>query len=87
MTITADFAAGSSGAPILSSEGNVVGVVCSTYSIYYDEAESGDPTNLQMVIKYCVPLPVIHEFIQTATRGYHNRQSKASEHNEAITPE
>lgn len=52
LEITADFARGSSGAPIVDRWGRVVGVVVATHSVYYDE----DPDeNLQMVFKYAAP--------------------------------
>ncbi|MBM4154577.1 MAG: trypsin-like peptidase domain-containing protein [Lentisphaerae bacterium] len=54
MAITADFAKGSSGAPVLTRDGAVVGMVASTRSIYYDEKD-GEQRNLQMVVKSCVP--------------------------------
>ncbi len=54
MAITADFAKGSSGAPVLNRDGAVVGMVASTRSIYYDEKD-GEQRNLQMVVKSCVP--------------------------------
>ena len=52
--VTADFAKGSSGGPILDMKGNVVGMVSSTRSIYYNRSH-GQDENLQMVIKNCVP--------------------------------
>lgn len=55
MQITADYAKGSSGGPILDRCGNVVGLVSSTNSIYYDEGKGGVQNNLQMVRHNCVP--------------------------------
>jgi serine protease Do len=54
MAITADFARGSSGSPILTSTGAVVGIARATSPVYYD---ANDKTNsyVQMVWKYCVP--------------------------------
>jgi serine protease Do len=54
MAITADFARGSSGGPVLNSAGAVAGVVAATRSIYYSE-EDGQQRNLQMVLNICVP--------------------------------
>ena len=54
MAITADYAKGSSGSPVLDACGGVVGMVASTRSIYYDE-HKGRQEDLQMVIKECVP--------------------------------
>jgi len=53
MAITADFAKGSSGSPVVDASGAVVGIVSSTRSIYYNDVK-GDPRNLQMVLKHCV---------------------------------
>lgn len=52
--ITADYARGSSGGPIFNDAGQVVGMVVSTSSVYYDE-EHGRQRDLQMVFKDCVP--------------------------------
>jgi len=54
MAITADFAKGSSGSAVFNKAGEVVGVVASTNSIYYNKKD-GIERNLQMVIKSCIP--------------------------------
>ncbi|MDR6785238.1 serine protease Do [Pedobacter africanus] len=56
MEITADYAKGSSGGPILDSYGNLIGMVSTTSSIYYDEQKG---TNLQMVVKSTIPVATI----------------------------
>jgi len=63
MSITADYAKGSSGAPAFNRKGQVVGVVSSTSSIYYS-IENGKKENLQMVVKNSIPVESIHELIQ-----------------------
>jgi len=59
ITITADYARGSSGGPVLNAAGAVIGMVASTSSVYCDEDEAGRPQNLQMVWKQCVPVEAI----------------------------
>jgi S1-C subfamily serine protease len=61
MSVTADFAKGSSGGPVLNAEGQVVGMVSSTQSISYGPpTKDGKPSGPhQMVIRNCVPVAAI----------------------------
>jgi S1-C subfamily serine protease len=61
MSVTADFAKGSSGGPVLNADGAVVGMVSSTQSITYGPpAKDGKPTGPhQMVIRNCVPVAAV----------------------------
>jgi len=54
MAITADFAKGSSGAPVFDDHGNIIGMVASTTSVYYTKTKNKQQ-HLQMVFKNCVP--------------------------------
>lgn len=65
MAITADYARGSSGAPVINDRGAVVGVVASTNSVYYKN-DNGKQENLQMVFKQCVPSASLLELIEKA---------------------
>jgi hypothetical protein len=68
MQITADYARGSSGGPILDREGNLIGLVSSTSPVYYDSpagAKDGKAAapNLQMVRHNCVTARAIRELV------------------------
>ena len=56
MNVTADYAKGSSGGPVLDERGEVVGMVSFTSTIYYGPRKpGGDKGPMQMVVKSCVP--------------------------------
>jgi serine protease Do len=61
-SITADFAKGSSGAPVCDPTGAVVGIVNNTQSIYYS-VESGQPQNFQMAVKNCTPVSALRAIL------------------------
>lgn len=62
MAVTADFGAGSSGGPLLDGHGSVTGMVCSTTSVYWEDAK-GKNKELQMVFKHCVPTESIRRLV------------------------
>jgi serine protease Do len=63
MAITADFAKGSSGCPVLDEHGAVVGIVNSTESIYYADDGRKKQTDLQMVVKNTTPSWIVRRMI------------------------
>ena len=67
MAITADFARGSSGAPVFDDRGNVAAMVASTSSVYYTQTK-GKQQSLQMVFKQCVPAASILKLIAGGRR-------------------
>jgi S1-C subfamily serine protease len=60
MTISADYAGGSSGAPVLNEHGAVVGIASRTKTLYSDER----PPRPQMAIKLCMPATALLDLIQ-----------------------
>jgi S1-C subfamily serine protease len=66
MSVTADFAGGSSGGPVLNASGEVVGMVSSTLTAYSEASNCKnhpDP-EVQMVFKDCVPLNVLRSMLE-----------------------
>ncbi len=65
-TVTADFGAGSSGAPVLNEQGEVVGMVSSTAVLLADPEEGKDPAaeDVQMVFKDCVSLETMRGLLE-----------------------
>jgi len=63
MSITADFARGSSGCGVFNGFGKLSALVRSTRPLYYDH-EDGEGKNLQMVIKDCIPARTIKALIE-----------------------
>ncbi len=61
LAITADYAQGSSGGPILNEQGAVVGMVCHTMSLCAD----GDPDSMQMTWKLTRPSSSILALLQS----------------------
>jgi serine protease Do len=68
MCITADFARGSSGGPVLNEHGAVIGMVCSTKTTYYGEKEKNVRDDVQMVFKFCIPGESIRALLKTAVK-------------------
>ena len=64
MAITAEFAVGSSGSPVLDSSGSVTGIVSST--IVIEQSNTGHPQT-QMVVRNIIPVSSIKKLIHSVT--------------------
>ena len=67
VAVTADYARGSSGAPVLNNQGQVVAVVSSTESIYYSE-DGQRQRDLQMVFRTCIPAGSLLKMVRPASQ-------------------
>jgi S1-C subfamily serine protease len=65
MEITADFALGSSGAPILDDCGNAIGMVAATRAVFHDMEKY---QTVQMVFKECIPAASIRALFAPAKK-------------------
>ena len=65
LNITAEFAVGSSGAPVLDNAGNAVAMVVSTSTIHADGKRDGET---QMVIRNCIGVEQIQRLLQARNR-------------------
>lgn len=68
MAVTADYARGSSGGPVVNAAGSVVGMVSSTQTITYGDKGHQDEGPVQMVIKNCVSGAAIRALISPPAR-------------------
>jgi len=64
VSITADYARGSSGGPVIAPNGAAVGMVASTSNIYYQDKVDKNKQRLQMVIKECATAANIRKLIR-----------------------
>ena len=66
LTVTADYGAGSSGAPVLSAAGKVVGMVSTTAALLADTEEGEEPAaeDVQMVFRDCVSIETIRGLME-----------------------
>ena len=67
LTISAEYARGSSGAPVLNHQGQVVAVVSNTESIYHTQ-DGPRQRDLQMVVRTCAPAASILRLIHPTTQ-------------------
>ena len=65
LAITADYAKGSSGGPILNEHGAVVGIICQTRALFHDE----DETEPQITWKFSRPSSSLLAILKTPAKA------------------
>ncbi|MFH5805782.1 serine protease [Alienimonas sp. DA493] len=84
LSVTADYARGSSGAAMVNAAGAVVGIVTTTDSVYYSE-RGGAQRDLQMVFRDCVPVESLRAlFAPPETDEGETRSADAGPENDPI---
>ncbi|WP_411847188.1 serine protease [Roseibacillus persicicus] len=79
MAITADYARGSSGGPILNEKNEVVGMVSNTSNIYYGKKGQKAENVLQMVMKNCVPAFKIKDLLEQVSDETEDNAEEAAD--------
>lgn len=83
MNISADYAAGSSGGPVIDSYGNIIGTVSSTRTIKYSDPER----SVQMVLKSTIPVESLQSLLKDLEKGISNNNQPVSFLNKSAAPE
>lgn len=63
LVITADYAQGSSGSPVLDDRGAVIGMAASTHSVHAEGHDDAKTPHFQMVVKECVGVEAIRRLV------------------------
>ncbi|MFD2598214.1 trypsin-like peptidase domain-containing protein [Sphingobacterium corticis] len=82
MAISADYAAGASGGPVLDGYGNIAGTVSSTKTIQYNDPGK----SVQMVLKNTIPVESLSKLLENLRAGVSNNGNSVSFLDSQVTP-